>query len=206
LVIAICGTALGLVVGASVGLLAGYVRGVFDEVVMRLSDALISVPFIVLALLVIAAASPDVAGSPLLLIGVIGTVYAPRIARMARSVALEVSTRDFVLAAKLRGESAWSIVIRELLPNATSALLVEFAVRAGYAPVMIGSLGFLGLGIRPPIPEWGLMMSENRSALVLAPAVVLGPGLALAFLVVGLNLFTEGIARILGRNAQRGAV
>jgi peptide/nickel transport system permease protein len=94
---------------------------------------------------------------------------------------------------------------RELLPNATSVLLVEFALRAGYAPVLVGSLGFLGFGLRPPTPEWGLMISENRSLLMIAPATVVGPGFALASLVVGLNLFTEGLARILGRTVKLGA-
>src|SRR5204863_9994343 len=124
-------------------------------------------------------------------------VYAPPIARMARTAAIEIATRDFVTIARLRGESAWSVMRRELLPNATSVLLVEFALRAGYAPVLVGSLGFLGFGLRPPTPEWGLMISENRSLLMIAPATVVGPGFALASLVVGLNLFTEGLARIL---------
>ena len=93
---------------------------------------------------------------------------------------------------------------RELLPNATSVLLVEFALRAGYAPVLIGSLGFLGFGLRPPTPEWGLMISENRALIIISPITVLGPGLALASLVVGLNLFTEGLARILGRTVRLG--
>jgi peptide/nickel transport system permease protein len=94
---------------------------------------------------------------------------------------------------------------RELLPNATGTLLVEFAVRAGYAPILIGSLGFLGFGVRPPIPEWGLMISENRSAITTAPITVLGPSLALASLVIGLNLFSDGLARLLGRSVEFGA-
>ncbi len=203
LILSLSGTVLGLVVGSLVGLLSGYLRGWFDDVVMRISEALISIPFIVLGLVIIAAAGAKLSGNPLLLIGVVGIVYAPRIARMARACALELSTRDFITAARLRGESAWNIVVRELLPNASGTLLVEFAVRAGYAPVLIGTLGFLGFGARPPTPEWGLMLSENRSALVSAPATVLGPGVALALLVVGLNLCTEGIARIVGRTAQR---
>ena len=106
--------------------------------------------------------------------------------------------------ARLQGESATSVLRRELLPNATSVLLVEFALRAGYAPVLIGSLGFLGFGLRPPTPEWGLMISENRALLIISPVLVLGPGLALASLVIGLNLFTEGLARILGRTVKLG--
>ena len=89
---------------------------------------------------------------------------------------IDIATRDFVTVARLRGESAWSVMRRELLPNATSVLLVEFALRAGYAPVLIGSLGFLGFGMRPPTPEWGLMISENRALLIISPITVLGPG------------------------------
>ena len=206
LVLSVSGTALGLVVGGLVGLIGGYLGGLFDEVVMRISEVFISIPFIVLALLVIAAAGPELSGNPLLLIGVIAIVYVPRSARMARAVAIEVSTRDFITVARLRGENAWSIVLRELLPMTTGTLLVEFSVRAGYAPVLIGSLGFLGFGAKPPSPEWGLMISENRNAITIAPWTVLGPGLALALLVVGLNFCTEGIARVMGRSVQRAPV
>ena len=125
---------------------------------------------------------------------------------MARAAAIDIATRDFVTVARLRGEGAWSVMRRELLPNATSVLLVEFALRAGYAPVLIGSLGFLGFGLRPPTPEWGLMISENRALIIISPSTVLGPGLSLASLVVGLNLFTEGLARVLGRTVKLGTV
>ena len=94
---------------------------------------------------------------------------------------------------------------RELLQNASGVLLVEFALRAGYAPVLIGSLGFLGFGMMPPTPEWGLMISENRAMLLVSPVTVLGQGLALASLVVGLNMFTEGLARVLGRTVRLGS-
>lgn len=204
LLLSLSGTALGLFIGSTIGLLSGYVGGFLDNVVQRLLEALISIPFLVLALLAMVAAGPELSGNPLLVVLVVALVYAPRIARMARTAAIEISTRDFVTIARLRGESAFSVMRRELLPNATSILLVEFALRAGYAPVLIGSLGFLGFGLRPPTPEWGLMISENRSLLMIAPATVVGPGLSLASLVVGLNLFTEGIARILGRTVRLG--
>jgi len=106
-----------------------------------------------------------------------------------------------MLAARLRGDPALSIVRREMAPNATGVLLVEFALRAGYAPILVGALGFPGFGLRPPSPEWGLMMAENREMILIAPVTVLGPGLALATLVIGLNLLTDGIARIVGRTA-----
>jgi peptide/nickel transport system permease protein len=204
ILLSLSGTALGLVIGAIVGLLSGYIGGWFDDILQRFIEALISIPFLVLALLAMAAAGPEVAGNPVLVVLVVALVYAPRIARMARAAAIDIATRDYVTVARLRGESPWSVMRRELLPNATSVLLVEFALRAGYAPVLIGSLGFLGFGLRPPTPEWGLMISENRALLMVSPITVLGPGLTLASLVVGLNLFTEGLARILGRSVRLG--
>jgi peptide/nickel transport system permease protein len=205
ILLSLSGTLLGLVVGAILGLLSGYLGGWFDDVLQRLLEAIISIPFLVLALIAIASAGPEHSGNPWLVVLVVALVYAPRIARMARAAAIDIATRDFVTVARLRGERAWSVMRRELLPNATSVLLVEFALRAGYAPVLIGSLGFLGFGLRPPTPEWGLMISENRALLIVSPITVLGPGLALASLVVGLNLFTEGLARILGRTVRLGA-
>lgn len=202
ILLSLSGTFLGLVLGAIVGLFSGYVRGWVDEVLQRILEAIISIPFLVLALIAIVAAGPTVSGNPVMLLLVVALIYAPRIARMARAAALDIVTRDYVTVAKLRGESAWSVIRRELLPNTTSVLLVEFALRAGYAPVLIGSLGFLGFGVRPPTPEWGLIMSENRSLITFAPITVLGPGLMLATLVIGLNLFTEGLARILGRTVR----
>lgn len=205
ILLALSGTALGLLVGAVLGLLSGYLGGWFDNLLQRFLEALISIPFLVLALIVIASAGPGLSGNPILVVLVVALVYAPRIARIARAAAMDIATRDYVTVARLRGESAWSVMRRELLPNATSVLLVEFALRAGYAPVLVGSLGFLGFGLRPPTPEWGLMISENRALIIITPITVLGPGLALASLVVGLNLFTEGLARILGRTVRLGS-
>jgi peptide/nickel transport system permease protein len=196
------GTFAGLVIGAVLGLLSGYLRGPVDEVLQRLNETLISIPFLVLALIAIAAAGPQWAGNPGLVIAVVTLVYAPRVSRMARSAAIEIAARDFVTVARLRGESPLSVMWHELLPNATGVLLVEFALRAGYAPILIGSLGFLGFGMRPPTPEWGLIVADNRNVLMISPVTVLGPGVMLASLVVGLNLFTEGLARILGRTVR----
>ena len=176
ILLSLSGTLLGLVVGAMLGLLSGYVGGWIDEILQRLLEALISIPFLVLALIAIAAAGTELSGNPVLIVLVVALVYAPRIARMARAAAVDIATRDYVTVARLRGESAWSVMRRELLPNATSVLLVEFALRAGYAPVLIGSLGFLGFGLRPPTPEWGLMISENRALIIISPVTVLGPG------------------------------
>jgi peptide/nickel transport system permease protein len=203
LFLSLTSTALAVLIGGFLGLLSGFIGGWFDEIMMRLFEVLISIPVLVFALLVIMAAGLEASGNELLLVGVVALVYLPRTGRMARSVAIDLVTRDYITVARARGESAWSIVWRELLPNATGVLLVEFGVRAGYAPILIGSLGFLGLGVRPPTPEWGLMISENRANLVAAPYTVLAPALALSGLVISLNLFTDGLARVLGRQVKR---
>ncbi|MGQ9501388.1 MAG: ABC transporter permease [Anaerolineae bacterium] len=203
LFMALTSTAIAVMLGGLLGLLSGFIGGWLDEIVMRLFEVLISIPVLVFALLVIMAVGLEASGSELLLIGVVALVYLPRTGRMARSVAIDLVTRDYIMVARARGESAWSIVWRELLPNSTGVLLVEFGVRAGYAPILIGSLGFLGLGVRPPTPEWGLMISENRANLVAAPWTVLAPALALSGLVISLNMFTDGLARVLGRQVKR---
>ncbi len=199
ILLSISGTLLGVIVGAAIGLSSGYLGGWFDEVSMRLFDAFNSIPFLVLALLASAVAGPVASGSPVLLVFVVALVYAPRVGRIARSAALNVATQDYVLIARLRREKTRDVVWREILPNCSGPLLVEFALRAGYAPVLIGSLGFLGFGVRAPLPEWGRMIAENRNLIFTNPGALLIPGLALASLVVGLNLFTDGIARIIGR-------
>jgi peptide/nickel transport system permease protein len=202
--LSVTGTILGVAIGSAIGLACGYVRGWIDEVVMRLVEAILSIPFLILALLTVSMAGPSLAGSPFLVITVVAVIYTPRIARMARAAALDVVMRDYVTAARLRGEATFSVVRRELLPNVMGILLVEFAVRAGYAPILIGTLGFLGFGMQPPTPEWGLMISEYRNLLTVQPWAVFGPGLMLSTLVIGLNFFTEGLARVLGRSPMRG--
>ena len=203
LYLALTSTFIATVIGGVIGLASGLIGGWVDETLMRGFEAIISIPLLMLALLAIAAAGPQASGSAVLLIGVVVLVYTPRIARMARSVAVDLVTRDFVTVARARGEPMRSIVWRELTPNAAGVLLVEFGVRAGYAPILISSLGFLGFGVRPPSPEWGLMISENRAGLFTAPLTVLAPCAALALLVISLNLVTDGIARALGRSVER---
>jgi peptide/nickel transport system permease protein len=205
LLLSLLSTAVSTAIGAAIGLVSGYVGGLLDTILMRAFEILISIPFLMLALLIIAAAGPGGRGTEVILFGVIVLIYAPRTARVARSVALDLVTRDFVTASRARGESTWSIVRRDLLPNASGPLLVELGVRAGYAPVLIGSLGFLGFGVHPPAPDWGLMINENRAAIATAPFSVLAPAAALAGLVIGLNLLTDGLARKIGRTVEHTA-
>lgn len=201
---ALTSTALAVVLGGALGLLSGFIGGWLDELLMRGVELLISIPFLIFALIIVAAAGPKLAGTIPMLIGVVVLLYTPRVMRLTRSVAVDLVTRDFVTVARTRGEPFWSIVVRELAPNATGVLLVEFGLRAGWAPILIGTLGFLGVGVRPPTPEWGLMMAESRVALGVQPIVVLAPAAALAGLVIGINLTTDGLARLLGRQVQYG--
>lgn len=200
------GTLGGLVTGSILGLFSGYMRGPVDDVLQRLNEALISLPFLIFALLLFTVLGPYFRGHPIVVVLVLTLIYMPRVSRMARSAAIEIASRDFITVARLRGQSPLTIMWRELAPNATSVLLVEFAIRAGYAPILVGTLGFLGFGVKPPTPEWGLMISGNRNLLLVAPHTVLGPGVMLTTFVIGLNLFTEGLARMLGRTARVGDV
>jgi len=200
--LSLMGTLLGFVMGGTLGLAAALVGGLFDEVVMRLCEGLLSIPTLILAILLVVLLGPSHTGSMPLIVLVIGIVFAPINARMARATALELTTRDFVAMARLRGESTLSVVFRELLPNATGTLLVEAGVRMAAAPLLIGGLGFLGIGIRPPAAEWGTMITENRTALLFHPVTVLGPAFVLAGLIIAANFFTDGLARVLGRSAE----
>ncbi len=149
-------------------------------------------------------AGPGLQGTPVLLILVVAVVYLPRIARMSRAAALEVVTRDHVLAARLRGRRHHRHPLARGAAQCLGRASVEFAVRAGYAPVLVGTLGFLGFGLRPPSPEWGLMMAEYRNLLTTQPMAVFGPGLMLASLVVGLSFLTEGLSARLARPRHGG--
>jgi len=200
--LSIFGTMIGLVIGSFTGLLSAYIGGWVDEFVQRFNEALISIPFLVLGLLAILVAGPKLSGEPILMALAVALVYAPRISRISRSAALDIIMSDYVIVARLRGESALSIIWREVLPNISGTMLVEFAIRAGFAPILIGSFGFLGFGIRPPFPEWGSMINDYRPFIFISPITVIGPALALSSLVVSLNLFTEGLARLLGTSRK----
>jgi peptide/nickel transport system permease protein len=200
--LSVIGTAFGLVLGALIGLVSGYVGGVIDNVIQRIIEGFVSIPFIVLALLTVYTAGPAWSGKGELMILVLAIVYAPRVARMARAAALDVITQDYVLAAQLRGEKVGPVVWYEIVPNVMSTLMVEFAVRTAYAPALIATLGFLGFGVKPPMPEWGSIIAENRSLLLISPSTVLAPGLCLAGLVVAINAVAEGAARYFGKSTE----
>jgi len=195
---AVSGAALGIVLGATVGITSGYKGGKIDEVVMRIMDGLMSFPTLLLVLLVLFI----LGSSRVNIAATIGFVSMPRIARVVRSTTLSLKTMEFIQAAHLRGESTPYIIFREILPNVMPILGVEASVRFSYAVLSVASLGFLGLGIQPPSPDWGLAISQGRPFLVSAPWVVLAPMTAVATLVVGVNLLADGI-RQAGRMAQK---
>jgi peptide/nickel transport system permease protein len=193
IVIAFSPTALGVLGGTVIGLTAGYYGGKIDEAVMRIADGVMSFPSLLLALLILTTLGPSVGN---IIVGVAIT-FVPRVARIIRSVALDLRTQPFVQAAQARGERAPYIITRELLPNTIPAILVESSIRVGYAILIGASLGFLGLGVQPPTPDWGLMIYEGRSMVQVAPWLVVGPAIAISILVIAANLFAEGVSRVL---------
>ncbi len=196
--VAIWGVVGSLTLGTFLGLNAGYRGGWVDQVAMQTLDAMIAFPRIILYLVVIAALGQG----DLVVILAITLTGAPGMARLARSLALDIKTRDYVYAAETRGESTWSIMFREILPNARGPLLVDAMLRVGYAIFAIGTLGFLGIGLPPPDPDWGSMLNDARRNIFANPIAAVWPSLAIASLVIGLNLFADGLREELTRYSQ----
>jgi peptide/nickel transport system permease protein len=193
--VALWGVFGSVALGAFLGLNAGYRGGWWDQVIMQLLDALIAFPVIVLYLVVISALGQG----DLVVILAITITGAPGVARLVRSLALDIKTRDYIRAAETRGESVWFIMFREILPNARGPILVDSMLRVGYAIFAIGTLGFLGIGLPPPDPDWGNMVNEARRFIFANPIAVIWPAIAIASLVIGLNLFADGMREELTR-------
>lgn len=187
--VALWGVIGSLSLGTVLGLLAGYKGGWYDQITMQVLDALIAFPRIVLYLVVITALGQG----DLVMIFAIAVTGAPGVARLARSQAFDIKTRDYIRAAETRGESIWYIMFREIWPNAVGPLLVDSMLRVGYAIFTIGTLGFLGIGLPPPEPDWGNMINVARPSFAVVPVSVLAPAFAIVTLVVGLNLFVDGL-------------
>ncbi|RMH00625.1 MAG: ABC transporter permease [Chloroflexi bacterium] len=187
------GTILAVISGTTFGLVSGYWGGLFDEILMRIFDSLLAMPALLLALLLLGTLGP----SENSVLVVILIVYTPIVARVVRSVVLSVKTRAFVEAARLQGESLGRILFREILPSVLPALTVEAALRFSYAIFLVASLGFLGVGVQPPNPNWGLMVSEARQNVSQLPWALYFPAGAIAVVVIGVNLMADGLKRIL---------
>jgi peptide/nickel transport system permease protein len=187
------GTLLAVLAGTAVGLVSGYLGGLFDEGVMRFFDSLLAMPALLLALLLLGTVGPS--RNSVLLVIII--VYTPIVARVVRSVVLSVKSKGFVEAARVQGQPMRHILWREILPSVSPALTVEAALRFSYAIFLVASLGFLGVGVQPPQPDWGLMVNEARRNVSQTPWAMYFPAAAIAALVIGVNLMADGLKRVL---------
>ena len=184
--------ALGILTGAPLGLISGYVGGRLDAVIMRGVDILLSFPTLLIYILIITS----IGSSAIIVVIAISLGSVPPITRIVRSLTLDERTKDYVNAARLRGERRRYILLREILPNVSGPIIVDSCIRVGYAIMAIGSLGFLGLGIPPPTPDWGGMINEGRKWIFSMPWMVVAPAAALSSVVIGLNLLADGIREI----------
>jgi peptide/nickel transport system permease protein len=181
---------LALLIGGAVGVVAGYYGGLVDEIAMRVLDAMLAFPSILLYMVIIAALGP----SPVNIVLAITVAGAPGIARLVRSLTLDIKTRDYIAAAQTRGENPWYIMFVEILPNARGPIIIDAMLRVGYAVFAIGTLGFLGLGLPPPSPDWGSIVNAGRSFIQAGhPWGALAGSLATAMLVVGFNMLADGL-------------
>jgi peptide/nickel transport system permease protein len=197
LTIAPLATALAIVAGTSLGLLTGYMRGAVDDVVSRMTEALLAIPLIVLAITIVVAIGHSTAA----IVIVVGVLFTPLVARTVRAAVLAERELDYVPAARLRGERAPYIMFVEILPNVTGPIIVEATVRLGYAVFTIAGLSFLGLGVQPPTPDWAADISNNYNLLESGTYwwTVLFGALAIASLVIAINLIADGITQVLER-------
>jgi len=185
-----------LAIGGTLGVVAGYYGGLLDEVIMRTLDGLMAFPSIILYLVIIAALGP----SPLNVVLAITLAGMPGIARLVRGLTLDIKTRDFIAAAQTRGESAWYIMLVEILPNASGPIIIDAMLRMGYSVFAISALGFLGLGLPPPSPDWGSIINVGRKFILAGHAWgAVWPALATAMVVVGLNLMADGLSHEMQR-------
>ncbi len=193
LAVAPLATLLALLWGTAIGLIAGFFRGVVDEVLMRAVDVLLAIPVVIAGIVIVSGLGASVA----VIILVIAILFTPTIARTVRSAVLAEREREYVQAARLRGERSWFIGSAEILPNCLPPIIVEGSVRLGYAVFTSATLSFLGFGIQPPSPDWGLTIAQQRFNIQVAWWPVIFPALALATLVVAANLVADSLRKTL---------
>jgi len=199
--LSIAATLIGMGMGVTLGLVAGYARQWVDETLMRLLDVLLAFPTLVFALLAVSIAGPQL----WLIVLAVGIGHAPRVARVARGAALEIVGQDYVSAVEALGVPSWRILFGEILPNITSPLLVEFGMRIAYSVGIIAALSFLGFGVQPPTSDWGLMINENRLGLSIQPYSVAVPVLLIGLLAIAVSLIADGLTRaIVGIERESG--
>ncbi|GAB4370421.1 MAG: ABC transporter permease [Kiloniellaceae bacterium] len=179
-------------VGIPMGLAAGYRRGITDDVLSFIANVILSFPVLVLYIIIIAT----IGASGTNIVIAVTFASAPGIMRIVRGLVLDLRNREYVFAAETRGESPWRIMLVEILPNARGPLIVDACLRLGYVVITIGTLGFLGLGLPPPDPDWGGMVSENRQIAMFLPHVAVYPCIAISSLVLGFNLLADGLREV----------
>lgn len=202
LLVTFTGVVIAVLAGSLLGIAAAWFGGVLDDILMRLCDIKLALPGILFVSLFITGFGESLG----VLVALIGLVYFPGVIRIVRAQALTQVNLGYVKAAQLRGESAASIIARELLPNTLDVVYVEFAIRMSHAVLLLSTMSYLGLGLSPPTPDWGLMVSEGVGQLAFAPWLVLFPAVFISTLVIGLNFGAEALAGALGMDAARGHV
>jgi peptide/nickel transport system permease protein len=192
-------TLVAMIWGSALGIALAQIGGKTDAIVMRCVDAMMSIPWILLVMLFVAVLGT---GTPAL-IPVLGFSYGLSVVYLARAATLDYVARDFVLAAQARGQSRWTIVSRELYPNVRDSLAVQGAMQWSWIFLAVSSLSYLGMGVAPPTPDWGQMISDARGIMQLAPWALIWPMVALSSLVIGMNLLVDAWARTLGIDRMR---
>ena len=199
--VALLAAAIAVLWGGLLGILLAFIGGRVDEVVMRLVDALLAIPGLLVVLLIVVALGTGFS----VLIFTLGYAYGVSTIRVARGAALAYVASDFITAARARGERKSNIVLRELIPNLLDVILVEFVMRASWALTAISSLSYLGFGIAPPTPDWGRMVFENQVMLAISPWGTLFPVFALASLIIGINLAGDALSKAIGLDRSQEA-
>ena len=187
--IGIISVSIGLFFGGMIGVIAGYFGGLSDNILMRLMDIMLAIPYVLLAIAIVAVLGPGLWNTMI----AIGVVTIPRFARIARSSVLEVSTMDYVEAVKAVGAGHRRILVHHILVNSLSPLIVQSTLTLASAILNAAALGFLGLGAQPPTPEWGAMLSDGRKLLMVSPWIVTFPGIAIMLSVLGFNMLGDGL-------------
>ncbi|TNG92432.1 ABC transporter permease [Pasteurellaceae bacterium USgator11] len=194
LVVTACAAAIAVLWGGFVGILLGLLGGKTDEISMRLVDAFLSIPWLLFLLLVASVTQ----GGAWTVVPILGFFYGVAVIRVSRAATLQVVSRDFITAAKARGERLSTLIWHEVLPNVADILLVEGAMRWSWMLLAFSSLSFLGFGATPPTPDWGLMIANERGFISITPWAVVYPCIALSGLIIGINLLADALGKALG--------
>ncbi len=186
--------------GGLIGLAAAYHRGIVDDLISRLVEMQLSIPAILLVALFVTGFGQSVG----VLVVVVSLIYMTGVVRTARAQGIVIMQQGYIRAARLRGEGATAVIVREMLPNVADLLTVEFALRSSSALLLVSALSFLGLGISPPTPDWGAMIQEGLPSIRTEPWLILAPAVCISTLVIAINVATESVADLLGLEAARG--